>query len=135
MLETFPDEQLFSINKVVPWYANIVNYLVGKVLTFDFSRAQKEKIKHDVKYYVWDDPYLWKFYVDQVIRRCVPETKFLSILTLCHSYACGGHFGPKRTSRKVLKCGFYWPSIFKDAYVFRKSCENCQRIGNINQKN
>ena len=58
MLETFPDEQLFSINKVVPWYTNIVNYLVGKVLPFDFSRAQKEKLKHDVKYYIWNDPYL-----------------------------------------------------------------------------
>ena len=125
----------FLINKVVPWYANIVNYLVGKVLPFDFSRAKKEKLKHDVKYYVWDDPYLWKFCADQVIRRCVPEIEFLSILTFCHSYVYGGHFGPKRIARKVMEYEFYWPSIFKDAYVFCKSCENCQRTCNITQKN
>jgi hypothetical protein len=36
---------------------------------------------------------------------------------------------------KVLDSGFYWPSIFKDAYHFCKSCEKCQRTGNINHKN
>nr|XP_027063052.1 uncharacterized protein LOC113689482 [Coffea arabica] len=48
--------------------------------------------------------------------------------------ACGGHFGPKRTAHKVLESGFYWPSLFKDAYVFCKSCDRCQRVGNIARK-
>ncbi|RDY08672.1 hypothetical protein CR513_07071, partial [Mucuna pruriens] len=30
------------------------------------SRAYKEKLESDVKYYMWDDPYLWKLYDDQV---------------------------------------------------------------------
>ena len=53
----------------------------------------------------------------------------------CHSYACGGHFGAKRTVRKVLECGFYWLSIFHDSYSFCKSCEHRQKIGNISQRN
>ncbi|XP_031274739.1 uncharacterized protein LOC116133192 [Pistacia vera] len=32
-------------------------------------RAQRDKMKSDAKYYVWDDPYLWKHCADQVIRR------------------------------------------------------------------
>ena len=52
-----------------------------------------------------------------------------------HSHSCGGHFGAKRTAHKILESGLYWPSIFKDAYHFYKSCEKCQRIGNINHKN
>ena len=36
---------------------------------------------------------------------------------------------------KVLESGLYWPSIFKDAYHFCKSCEKCQRISNITHKN
>jgi hypothetical protein len=73
--------------------------------------------------------------VDQVFRRCVPQDEFHSILNFCHSYFCGGHFGEKRTAHKVLKNGFCWPSIFKDAYHFCKSCEKCQRTGNITHKN
>ncbi|KAL9384316.1 hypothetical protein Peur_021326 [Populus x canadensis] len=99
------------------------------------STSQKDKLRADAKYYFWDTPYLWKFCVDQVVRRCVPQDEFHSILTFCHSHSCGGHFGAKRTTHKVLESGFYWPSIFKDAYHFCKSCEKCQKTGNITHKN
>ncbi|PIN17394.1 DNA-directed DNA polymerase [Handroanthus impetiginosus] len=56
--DSFPDEHLFSVQKASPWYADIVNYLVTKSLPKDLSRAQRDKIKSDAKYYVWDDPYL-----------------------------------------------------------------------------
>ncbi|XP_052623845.1 uncharacterized protein LOC128129254 [Lactuca sativa] len=49
--------------------------------------------------------------------------------------ACGGHFGPSRTLRKVLECGLFWPTMSRDCYMFCKSCERCQRTGNISQKN
>ncbi|CAL9018983.1 unnamed protein product, partial [Prunus brigantina] len=53
------------------------------------------------RYYFWDDPYLFKHCPDQVIRRCVPEGDFKSILEFCHSHACGGHFGAKKTANKM----------------------------------
>nr|GMC86814.1 uncharacterized protein LOC109147752 [Ipomoea batatas] len=67
--DDFPDEHLFSIQKTIPWYADIVNYLVTRTLPPDLSKSQKDKIKSDAKYYVWDDPYLWKHCSDQIIRR------------------------------------------------------------------
>ncbi|XP_062080184.1 uncharacterized protein LOC133784934 [Humulus lupulus] len=44
------------------------------------------------------------------------------------------HFRGTRTAAKVLQCGSYWPTLFKDANVFVKSCDRCQRIGNISRK-
>nr|GFA02410.1 reverse transcriptase domain-containing protein [Tanacetum cinerariifolium] len=35
------------------------------------SSQQKNKFFKDVKHYFWDDPFLFKIYADQVIRRCV----------------------------------------------------------------
>ncbi|CAL5432792.1 unnamed protein product [Camellia sinensis] len=67
--ETFLDEQLFSVNVTLPWYANMVNYLVTNMFPPGLSKAQRDKIKSDAKYYMWDDPYLWKHCADQVIRR------------------------------------------------------------------
>ncbi|PIN01467.1 DNA-directed DNA polymerase [Handroanthus impetiginosus] len=101
--DSFPDEHLFSVQKTSPWYTDIVNYLVTKTLPKDLSKAQRDKIKSNAKYYVWDDPYLWKHCSDQIIRRCVSESEIPLILSFCHSYACGGHFGPKRTARKILE--------------------------------
>lgn len=88
-----------------------------------------------VEYFVWDEPYLWKHYLDQLIRMCILENEFHSRLTFCHSYACGGHFKAKMTALKVLESRFYWQIIFKDVFFFCKSCDRCQRIGTLGARN
>ncbi|KAM1160977.1 hypothetical protein ACFX2H_000138 [Malus domestica] len=134
IVETFLDEQLLSIKVSEPWYADLVNFLVSKRIPSTFTRHQCDKLRHDARFYVWDDPYLWKFCPDQIVRRCVHDSEFRSILSFCHTYACGGHFGTQRTALKVLQCGFYWPSIFKDARTFCLTCDKCQRTGNISAR-
>jgi hypothetical protein len=131
--EMFPDERLLAISNY-PWFADIVNYLVGKAVPPHFSYQQKNKLISDARKYMWDDPYLFKVCGDQVIRRCVPMDEVTSILEHCHSKEVGGHFGPNRTAYKVLQCGFYWPTIFKDAHKFVKTCDSCQRSGNISRR-
>ncbi|WKA05269.1 hypothetical protein VitviT2T_023244 [Vitis vinifera] len=71
--EVFPDEQLFACEIKLPWYADIVNYLACKVLPPDLTYHQSQKFLHDVKYYLWDEPLLFKRCPDQIIRRCVLE--------------------------------------------------------------
>ncbi|XP_045822018.1 uncharacterized protein LOC123914902 [Trifolium pratense] len=133
--DDFPDEQLFLLHGITPWFADIVNFLVAGVFPTGASRSQVHKIKSDAKYYVWDDPYQWKFGSDQVIRRCVPDNEIESILKFSHASQVGGHFGPQRTARKVLDSGFYWPTIFKDAYETYRTCKECQIAGtNITRK-
>ncbi|XP_027157814.1 uncharacterized protein LOC113759438 [Coffea eugenioides] len=132
--EVFPDEHLFYLKGKEPWYADIVNFLVSHKFPIGMSKSKRDKIVHDSRYYIWDEPYLWKIGSDQIIRRCVPESETPSILTHCHNYACGGHFGPKRTARKILDCGFYWETLFRDAYAFCKSCEKCQKFGSLSHR-
>ncbi|CAN6677577.1 unnamed protein product [Malus baccata var. baccata] len=67
--ESFSDEQLFSLTITDPWYADIINYKVIKKIPDDFTRAQKDKLVKTAKYYEWDDLYLWKYCIDQLIRR------------------------------------------------------------------
>ena len=50
--EMFLDEQLFSTSMTLSWYANIVNYLVTNMLPPGLSKAQRDKIKSDTKYFV-----------------------------------------------------------------------------------
>ncbi|XP_068309872.1 uncharacterized protein [Pyrus communis] len=48
---------------------NIINYKVTKKIPDDFTHAQKDKLVKTAKYYEWDDPYMWKYCPDQLIRR------------------------------------------------------------------
>nr|GEU46438.1 reverse transcriptase domain-containing protein [Tanacetum cinerariifolium] len=56
------------------------------------------------------------------------------ILTACHSGPTGGHYGANYTAKKVFDSGFYWPTIYKDAFELVKNCDSCQRQGKISQK-
>nr|GFB69684.1 reverse transcriptase domain-containing protein [Tanacetum cinerariifolium] len=38
------------------------------------------------------------------------------------------------TAKKVFDSGFYWPSIYKDAFELVKHCYSCQRQGKVSQK-
>jgi len=106
-----------------------VNFIVASILPPHASRSQIDKLKSNATYYVWDDPHLWRFGSDQVIRKCVPNHKIQSILQFCDGTTTGGHFGPQRTARRILDYGFYWPNIFRDAHHFSTTSEQCQRAG------
>ncbi|PKA47724.1 RNA-directed DNA polymerase like [Apostasia shenzhenica] len=133
ILEQFPDEHLFLIDSS-PWYADIVNYLVTREIPSHWTKQDKSYFMSMVKFYYWDDPYLFKYCNDQIFRRCIPNNEIKIILNFCHSLACGGHFSAKKTACKVLQSGFYWPSLFKDAYIYCKSCPRCQQLGKISRR-
>ena len=57
-----------------------------------------------------------------------------AILHHCHSSSYGGHFGATRIAAQVLQSGFFWPFIFHDSYTLVKTCDLCQRMGNISRR-
>nr|GFA90129.1 reverse transcriptase domain-containing protein [Tanacetum cinerariifolium] len=60
--------------------------------------------------------------------------KAIDILNACHSGPTGGHYGANYTAKKVFGSGFYWPSIYKDAFKLVKRYDSCQRQGKVLQK-
>jgi hypothetical protein len=134
--ETFPNEQLMHIaQNPAPWFADIVNYLVTGQMPLHWGRQDKFKFLAMVKYFFWDDPYLFKYCPDQIIRRCIPEHDQTNVISFRHDHACGGHFSAKKTAAKILQCGFYWPTLFRDAHTYCTSCERCQKLGSISRRN
>nr|GFA93046.1 reverse transcriptase domain-containing protein [Tanacetum cinerariifolium] len=98
------------------------------------TSQQKQKFFKDTRHYFWDDPYLFRTCADQIIRRCVAGKEAIDILNACHSGPTGGHYGANYTVKKVFNSGFYWPSIYKDAFELVKRCDSCQRQGKVSQK-
>ncbi|GJX54574.1 reverse transcriptase domain-containing protein [Tanacetum coccineum] len=106
----------------------------GNCVVKGMLSQQNNKFFKDVKHYFWDDPYLFKICADQVIWRCVHGHEAIDILKACHNRPTGGHHGPNYTAKKVFDSGFYWPTIYRDAYELVKSCDSCQRHGKISQR-
>ncbi|GKD90971.1 reverse transcriptase domain-containing protein [Tanacetum coccineum] len=85
-----------------PWYADFVNYIVGK-----------------------EEPYAFKLCTDNIMRRCVTGSETLEILAHCHLGPIGGHHSANVTAKKVYESRFYWPSVFKDANEYVRRCDAC----------
>ncbi|XP_070039212.1 uncharacterized protein [Nicotiana tomentosiformis] len=134
--DSFPDEQLFSMSMTgIPWFADMDNFIVTGIVPNELSSNQRKELKQNCLDYYWDEPYLFKICNNGVIRRCVLEEEQLSILKACHSSPYGGHHGGARIATKILSCGFYCPTLYKDASELVRSCDECQRAGGISKNN
>ncbi|KAL6336234.1 hypothetical protein AAG906_011116 [Vitis piasezkii] len=88
----------------------------GIVLGHVISRKDIEVDKAKIELIVNRPPPTNVKEVRQFLGHCVPEEEQQGILMQCHAYACGGHFSTQKTALKVLRSGFYWPTVFKDAH-------------------
>nr|GEW46622.1 DNA-directed DNA polymerase [Tanacetum cinerariifolium] len=102
---------LESLNKVAhqdpstPWFADFANYHAGKFIIKGMTTQQKQKIFKDARHYFWDDPYLFRTFPDQIIRRCVAGKEAINILNACHSGPTGDTTKPTTQRRRSLTQG------------------------------
>nr|GEX28643.1 reverse transcriptase domain-containing protein [Tanacetum cinerariifolium] len=136
--EKFPLETLsmvtFRRDSNAPWFADFANYHAGNFIVKGMTSQQKNKFFKDVKHYFWDDPFLFKVCVDQVIRRCVHGKEAFDILEAFHNGPTEGHHGANLTAKMIFDAGFFCPTIYKDSHKFVKNYDSCQRQGKISQR-
>ncbi|GJS41768.1 cytochrome c oxidase subunit 2-1 [Tanacetum coccineum] len=102
-------------SKKDPWYVDYANSLVSKVIPMDMTDHLRKKYFSDLKYYIWDEPYLFKSCPNGIIKRGVFGKELEEILEHCHTRPVGAHYKVDISARKVFEAGFYWTTIFKDA--------------------
>ena len=63
--------------------------------------------------------------------RCINEEEAKYILEEIHEGIYGDHASSRSLISKVIRMGYFWPILQKDAKEFVKKCDKCQRFGNI----
>ena len=76
--------------------------------------------------YLLIDNILFRRNSDGVYLRCLDKDEIEVILKELHSGLAGGHFGGETTAHKILRDGYYWPTLFRDSYTFVRKCQECQ---------
>ena len=79
--DSFLDEQLVSIS-TLHWHVDIVNFLFTGQTLSHWNAQDKKSFMVEVRNFFYDDPYLFKYYPDQIIRRCVLIMKFVEAIFL-----------------------------------------------------
>ena len=110
------------------WTQPILNYLNnGDIPKDENPRAFRTKVSR----YTIIDNILYKQSLAGPYLRCLEFHETTEVLKDIHEGDCGNHAGGRSLFLKVLRTGYYWPTMRKAAMVYAQKCDACQRHSNI----
>ena len=65
------------------------------------------------------------------VIKCLRPNEAQEALTETHYGICGQHLGAKALAKKVLRAGYFWPTMLKDAKDYVTICDKRQRYGDM----
>ncbi|GKV02052.1 hypothetical protein SLEP1_g14536 [Rubroshorea leprosula] len=119
------DCQLLSTDPSTPsWTTPLINYLQSGELPEDLSAAKS--IKRRAAHFTLLDNHLYKRATSMPLLRCLTPYEAEYAVREVHEGVCGTHIGGRTLARKLLRHGYYWPTMVEDAQNYVKKCPTCQ---------
>eukprot|EP00253_Pinus_taeda_P021623 PITA_21623 len=109
-----------------PWNSDII-YVLKNLSTppgMTRNKARTLKLKA-AKFCILNSTLYWKD-PGGVLLNCLVEEEEKQVMEDCHQGDCGGHLFWKSMAKKILRAGYYWPTLFADVYKMVKRCHKCQ---------
>nr|GEV64688.1 reverse transcriptase domain-containing protein [Tanacetum cinerariifolium] len=124
LADEFPDEHLMVLRSKFkddePWYADFVNYIVGNVVPPNWTFKKRKRFFLQVKTYLWEEPYAFKLYADNIMRRCVAGSETLKILVHCHLGPTGGHHSANVTAKKLNELAKLRDGAYENTRIYKE---------------
>jgi hypothetical protein len=118
--------RIVNLIMVEDWRALITLYLQSHYHPSD--RNEAKRLRHRSRDFAIVDDQLYKKGISQPMLKCIIETEGLELLREVHNGTCGSHSGTRALAAKVIRQGFYWPTIICMANRVTRSCEACQKF-------
>nr|KYP45835.1 Uncharacterized protein K02A2.6 [Cajanus cajan] len=107
------------------WITDMVDHLEhGKVPS---DPAAARKLRTQAARYTMVGGELYRRGFSVPLLKCVDAEQAEYILREMHEGICGFHSGGRTLATKVLRAGYYWPTLRDDCAKFVKHCTSCQR--------
>ena len=113
------------------WMDPIWNHIIGGSLPNDLKEAAK--IRARSTRFTNHKGSLYKQGFFTPFLKCISGEDTKYVLREIHEGICGNHIGARALAGKVLRQGYYWPTILKDATDLVKKCRICQEHAKISR--
>eukprot|EP00253_Pinus_taeda_P002923 PITA_02923 len=114
------------LNDTESLYADIIYYLKNGYAPAHLDHTKKRALRLKAKQYQLVNDVLFKKNYDSVLLRCLEKTESEKVLQELHNGPTGGHYAGDATTHKILRAGYYWPTLFKDSHSYVRKCQVCQ---------
>jgi hypothetical protein len=121
-------------NLVSPWYDDIRFCLEHGSAPRHLDPAKRRALRLKSASFHLVNGILFRQNFDGVLMRCLEKDEAEKVLLELHAGEAGGHFGGDTTAHKVLRAGYYWPTLFRDAHALCRKCIICQKASGRLQK-
>ncbi|GKV31333.1 hypothetical protein SLEP1_g40029 [Rubroshorea leprosula] len=117
--------QLLSTDPFSPsWTTPLIDYLQSGELPEDPSAAKL--IKRRAAHFTLLDNQLYKQAASMPLLRCLTLYEAEYAVREVHGRVCGTHIGGRTLARKLLRHGYYWPTMVEDTQSYVKKCPTYQ---------
>nr|GEV43713.1 reverse transcriptase domain-containing protein [Tanacetum cinerariifolium] len=106
------------------WMTQLVDYLKEGVLPGDKKEARKLRLKA-CQYELIEGVLYRRSFLTPWLR-CVGPLQADYVMREIHKGSCSMHAGPRSVVAKVVRLGYYWPTMHKDARDMIHKCNDCQ---------
>ena len=118
-----------ELNSESNWTTPLISYLKTGVLP-DGSDATR-KVKVQASRFVLIKGVLYKRGFSRPYLRCLCHEEANYVMREVHEGICGNHSGARSLVHKLIRAGYYWPTMMKDAQAYVNACDKYQRFSNL----
>ncbi|XP_065023311.1 uncharacterized protein LOC135649130 [Musa acuminata AAA Group] len=107
------------------WVQELLRFKQDGTLPLDEVAARRLRRTH--AWYTVECGRLYKRSFTYPLLRCLEPDEAQMVLTETHEGICGEHIGGRTLAHKVLRQGYYWPTMSQDAKAYVRRCSSCQQ--------
>ena len=110
----------------------LVSYLRNSMLPNGKDAARKLKVQ--ASQFVLIKDVLYKRGFSCLYLRCLGPEEADYVMREVYEGIYRNHLGARSLVNKLIRVGYYWPTMQKDAQTCVKACDKCWRFGNVIRK-
>ncbi|XP_065620259.1 uncharacterized protein LOC136063576 [Quercus suber] len=123
------ETEVQEVNPEYDWTTPLMAYLKEGTLPDNKDAARKLKVRAS-RFIIINDV-LYKRGFSRPYLRCLGHEEADYVMREVYEGICGNHSGARSLVHKLIRAGYYWPTMQKDAQTYVKICDKCQRFGNL----
>jgi len=119
-------QYVLNTNETLGWYDDLNTFLISGKYLSKMKSSQRRALKIKAQKYMVQRGLLFKKNHEGIYLRCLNRDEADKVLLDLHDKYGAAHGSHLATTHKILRAGYYWPTMFKDTESHIRSFHICQ---------
>ncbi|XP_020977986.1 uncharacterized protein LOC110271420 [Arachis ipaensis] len=114
-----------NINHLHDWRKHFLEYIRTCIIPRDEPNPQQFRRK--ASFYTKIAGELYRRGFSQPLLKCLNKDEAREVMDEVHEGVCGNHIRRRALAAKIVRTGYYWPTMKRDCIAKVKACDKCQK--------